>query len=137
MIQRILLPKKNKNKTKTKTKKAKKEKLQTSLNNFVKSPNKTKSKKSNDDLDSQISESGVKSSDNKESSDDEDENENNMFKIPLKERLRKKIINIGESPIPLENLNYGNNQKRDLSDDSLSDLDINMSFFDEKEKVEE
>ena len=57
-----------------------------------------------------------------------------MFKIPLRERLKKKMVNIGESPIPLDNLSYGPSGKKELSDDSLSDLDL--SYFDEKEKVE-
>ena len=87
------------------------------------------------DIDEEISESGVKSNDNQESSENDD-SESNKFRIPLKERLKKKIIDIGESPIPLENLNYGNNAKRDL-DDSFSDIDIDMGFFDEKEKIEE
>ena len=128
-----------KNKTKNKTKKAKKEKGQTSLNNFVKSPNKgkkRKNKENKDDNEIKNSESVSKSSDNEKESSDNDESESNPFNIPLKERLRKKIINIGESPIPLDNLNYGNNVKRDfVDDDSFSDL--NLSAFDDKEKVED
>ena len=132
-------------KNKTKTKKTKKAQGQTSLNNFVKSPNKNKKNKKKEkkeedkqsdlDIDEEISESGVKSNDNQESSENDD-SESNKFRIPLKERLKKKIIDIGESPIPLENLNYGNNAKRDL-DDSFSDIDIDMGFFDEKEKIED
>ena len=128
-----------KNKTKNKTKKAKKEKGQTSLNNFVKSPNKGKKKKNKenkDDNEIKNSESVSKSSDNEKESSDNDESESNPFNIPLKERLRKKIINIGESPIPLDNLNYGNNVKRDFSDDD-SFSDLNLSAFDDKEKVED
>ena len=128
-----------KNKTKNKTKKAKKEKGQTSLNNFVKSPNKgkkRKNKENKDDNEIKNSESVSKSSDNEKESSDNDESESNPFNIPLKERLRKKIINIGESPIPLDNLNYGNNVKRDFSDDD-SFSDINLSAFDDKEKVED
>ena len=128
-----------KNKTKNKTKKAKKEKGQTSLNNFVKSPNKgkkRKNKENKDDNEIKNSESVSKSSDNEKESSDNDESESNPFNIPLKERLRKKIINIGESPIPLDNLNYGNNVKRDFSDDD-SFSDLNLSAFDDKEKVED
>ena len=128
-----------KNKTKNKTKKTKKEKGQTSLNNFVKSPNKgkkRKNKENKDDNEIKNSESVSKSSDNEKESSDNDESESNPFNIPLKERLRKKIINIGESPIPLDNLNYGNNVKRDFSDDD-SFSDLNLSAFDDKEKVED
>ena len=128
-----------KNKTKNKTKKAKKEKGQTSLNNFIKSPNKgkkRKNKENKDDNEIKNSESVSKSSDNEKESSDNDESESNPFNIPLKERLRKKIINIGESPIPLDNLNYGNNVKRDFSDDD-SFSDLNLSAFDDKEKVED
>ena len=130
-----------KNKTKNKTKKAKKEKEkgQTSLNNFVKSPNKgkkRKNKENKDDNEIKNSESVSKSSDNEKDSSENDDSESNPFNIPLKERLRKKIINIGESPIPLDNLNYGNNVKRDLSDDD-SFSDLNLSAFDDKEKVED
>lgn len=128
-----------KNKTKNKTKKAKKEKGQTSLNNFVKSPNngkKKKNKENKDDNEIKNSESVSKSSDNEKDSSENDESESNPFNIPLKERLRKKIINIGESPIPLDNLNYGNNVKRDFSDDD-SFSDLNLSAFDDKEKVED
>ena len=128
-----------KNKTKNKTKKTKKEKGQTSLNNFVKSPNKGKKKKNKenkDDNEIKNSESVSKSSDNEKDSSENDDSESNPFNIPLKERLRKKIINIGESPIPLDNLNYGNNVKRDFSDDD-SFSDLNLSAFDDKEKVED
>ena len=128
---------------KNKTKKTKKPKGQTSLNNFVKSPNKgkknKKSGKENEDLGISLDnlESGTKSNNEQESSDSDESESENKFKIPLKERLKKKIIDIGESPVPLENLNYGNNAKRDFSDDSFSDLDFNSSFFNDKEKVEE
>ena len=128
-----------KNKIKNKTKKAKKEKGQTSLNNFVKSPNKgkkRKNKENKDDNEIKNSESVSKSSDNEKDSSENDDSESNPFNIPLKERLRKKIINIGESPIPLDNLNYGNNVKRDFSDDD-SFSDLNLSAFDDKEKVED
>ncbi len=52
----------------------------------------------------------------------------------MKERVRKKIIDIGESPIPLDNLNYGDRVKREFSDDD-SFSDLNLSAFDEKEKA--
>ncbi len=53
----------------------------------------------------------------------------------MKERLKKKIVNIGESPLPLENLSYGPNVNREISDDSFSDFDLD--YFDDKEKVED
>ena len=104
----------NKAKTKTKEKKQK----QTSLNNFIKGKSDTSSN------------NGQESSE----SDNDNSSETNLFKIPLRERLKKKMVNIGESPIPLDNLSYGPSGKKELSDDSLSDLDL--SYFDEKEKVE-
>ena len=104
----------NKAKTKTKEKKQK----QTSLNNFIKEKSDTSSN------------NGQESSE----SDNDNSSETNLFKIPLRERLKKKMVNIGESPIPLDNLSYGPSGKKELSDDSLSDLDL--SYFDEKEKVE-
>ena len=129
-----------KNKTKNKTKKPKKEKGQTSLNNFVKSPNKEKKKKNKENKNEneiKNSESLSKSSDNeKDELSEKDDSESNPFNIPLKERLKKKIIDIGESPVPLDNLNYGNTMKRDFSDDD-SFSDLNLSAFDEKEKVED
>ena len=104
----------NKAKTKTKEKKQK----QTSLNNFIKEKSDTSSN------------NGQESSE----SDNDNSSETNLFKIPLRERLKKKMVNIGESPIPLDNLSYGPSGKKELSDDSLSDLDL--SYFDEKKKVE-
>ena len=104
----------NKAKTKTKEKKQK----QTSLNNFIKEKSDTSSN------------NGQESSE----SDNDNSSESNLFKIPLRERLKKKMVNIGESPIPLDNLSYGPSGKKELSDDSLSDLDL--SYFDDKEKVE-
>ena len=104
----------NKAKTKTKEKKQK----QTSLNNFIKEKSDTSSN------------NGQESSE----SDNDNSSETNLFKIPLRERLKKKMVNIGESPIPLDNLSYGPSGKKELSDDSLSDLDL--SYFDDKEKVE-
>jgi len=141
-----IVTKKNRNK---KTTKIKKEKKQTSLNNFVKekktknkSKDKDKDKDNNSELDlddvSKNSKSGISSDNKKESSSsdsDNDENIDNNFKIPLKERLKQKIINIGESPLPLENLSYGQSTKRELSDDSFSDL--GLDYFDDKEKVED
>ena len=128
-----------KNKKVKKTKNKKKEKIQTNLDDMVNSMKKNEKKekrnspsKSSDSM-SKISKSEI-SSDKQESSEDD---ESKMFKIPLKERLKKRTINIGESPIPFDNLNYGPNIKRDLSEDELSDLDLNMSYFDDKEKVEE
>ena len=104
----------NKAKTKTKEKKQK----QTSLNNFIKEKSDTSSNNGQESFES----------------DNDNSSETNLFKIPLRERLKKKMVNIGESPIPLDNLSYGPSGKKELSDDSLSDLDL--SYFDEKEKVE-
>ena len=55
-----------------------------------------------------------------------------FFKMPLKERLKQRSINIEDSPLPFENLNYGPDAKKNLNND-LSDFD--MSFGD-KEKIE-
>ena len=110
-------------KTKTKKKKKKKQK-QASLNDFIKEKSETSSN------------NGQESSDNDNNNTDEDNDnssESNIFKIPLKERLKKKIVNIGESPIPLDNLSYGPSGKKELSDDSFSDFDL--SYLDEKEKI--
>ena len=127
-----IVTKKNRNKKTTKIKKEKK--------NKNKSKDKDKDNNSELDLDdvSKNSKSGISSDNNKESSSsdsDNDENIDNNFKIPLKERLKQKIINIGESPLPLENLSYGQSAKRELSDDSFSDL--GLDYFDDKEKVED
>ena len=114
---------KAKTKTKTKTKKEKKQK-QASLNDFIKEKSETSSN------------NGQESSDNDNNNNDKDNDnssESNIFKIPLKERLKKKIVNIGESPIPLDNLSYGPSGKKELSDDSFSDFDL--SYLDEKEKI--
>ena len=133
-----------KNKSPNKTRKTRKKKNQASITEFVEEKKDKKSNKKTDkeiDMDngdsvSKNNRSGISSDNNKESSDDDDESsESNQFKIPLKERLRKKIIDIGESPIPLENLNYGTKIKRDFSDDSFSDLDL--GYLEEKEKKEE
>ena len=100
---------KAKTKTKTKTKKEKKQK-QASLNDFIKEKSEMSSN------------NGQESSDNDNNNNNDEDNDNssesNIFKIPLKERLKKKIVNIGESPIPLDNLSYGPSGKKELSDDS-------------------
>ena len=115
---------KAKTKTKTKTKKEKKQK-QASLNDFIKEKSEMSSN------------NGQESSDNDNNNNNDEDNDNssesNIFKIPLKERLKKKIVNIGESPIPLDNLSYGPSGKKELSDDSFSDFDL--SYLDEKEKI--
>ena len=139
--------KKNKKSGGVKNKKNKKkdgEKNQINLDDMVNSIKKEKTKKTkksntpskSSDSVSKNSKSNISniSSDQKESSDD-DNDESKIFKIPLKERLKKRNINIGESPLPLDNFNYGPNIKRDLSEDDFSDFD--MSYFDNKEKVEE
>ena len=122
----------NKTKTKNKKQKTKKVKGQSSLNNFVNSTN--KKKKQENKIENIEDENKSKSSDNEKDSSENDESENNPFNVPLKERLRKKIVDIGESPIPLDNLNYGDRVKREFSDDD-SFSDLNLSAFDEKEKA--
>ena len=121
-----------KKKTKNKKQKTKKVKGQSSLNNFVNSTN--KKKKQENKIENIEDENKSKSSDNEKDSSENDESENNPFNVPLKERVRKKIIDIGESPIPLDNLNYGDRVKREFSDDD-SFSDLNLSAFDEKEKA--
>ena len=121
-----------KKKTKNKKQKTKKVKGQSSLNNFVNSTN--KKKKQENKIENIEEENKSKSSDNEKDSSENDESENNPFNVPLKERVRKKIIDIGESPIPLDNLNYGDRVKREFSDDD-SFSDLNLSAFDEKEKA--
>ena len=121
-------------KSKTKKQKNKKVKGQNSLNNFINSTN--KKKKQENKIENIEDESKNKNIDNEEDSPEKEESENSPFRIPLKERLKKKIIRRGEIPIPLDNLNYGERAKRDISDgDSFSDL--NFSDFDKKEKVED
>ena len=138
----------------TKNKKGKK-KIQTSLNDFVnsgkkekedkskskskskdKSKSKSKEKKRKENQSISKSVSDISESENKdsniESSIDETSNENSFFKMPLKERLKQRNINIGNSPLPFENFNYGPDAKKSGIDD-LSDLDFS---FDDKEKVE-
>ena len=67
-----------------------------------------------------------------ESSADEND-ESSFFKIPLKERLKKRNINIGNSPLPSELQSYGPaGAKRDGIDD-FSDFDLS---FDDKEQME-
>ena len=121
-----------KKKTKNKKQKTKKVKGQSSLNNFVNSTN--KKKKQENKIENIEEENKSKSSDNEKDSSENDESENNPFNVPLKERLRKKIIDIGESPIPLDNLNYGDRVKREFSDDDSFSY-LNLSAFDEKEKA--
>ena len=110
----------NKSKTKGKTKEKKK-----------------KRKKSESEPDSASgSVSQISASVNKnilsESSADEND-ESSFFKIPLKERLKKRNINIGNSPLPSELQSYGPaGAKRDGIDD-FSDFDLS---FDDKEQME-
>ena len=136
----------------TKNKKNKK-KGQTSLNDFVnsgikekseksKSKSKTKDKSKSKEKKSKKSDSVSKSASDisnseiknsiSESSFDDTDNENSFFKMPLKERLKQRSINIGNSPLPFESLSYGPNAKRDGLND-LSDLDFS---FEDKEKGE-
>ena len=113
-------------KTKTKTKKEKKQK-QASLNDFIKEKSETSSNNGQESSDND------NNNNNNNDEDNDNSSESNIFKIPLKERLKKKIVNIGESPIPLDNLSYGPSGKKELSDDSFSDFDL--SYLDEKEKI--
>ena len=117
---------KAKTKTKTKTKKEKKQK-QASLNDFIKEKSETSSNNGQESSDND------NNNNNNNDEDNDNSSESNIFKIPLKERLKKKIVNIGESPIPLDNLSYGPSGKKELSDDSFSDFDL--SYLDEKEKI--
>ena len=124
-----------KTKTKNKRQKTKKGKGQSSINDFVQSTNKKeKKKKQENKIENLDEEDKSKTSDNEEDSSENDENENNPFNVPLKERLKKRIVDIGESPIPLDNLSYGKRADRKFSDDSFADL--NLDDFDDKEKVE-
>ena len=124
-----------KTKTKNKRQKTKKGKGQSSINDFVQSTNKKEKKKKQENKIENIEEEDKsKTSDNEEDSSENDENENNPFNVPLKERLKKRIVDIGESPIPLDNLSYGKRADRKFSDDSFADL--NLDDFDDKEKVE-
>ena len=124
-----------KTKTKNKRQKTKKGKGQSSLNDFVQSTNKKEKKKKQENKIENIEEEDKsKTSDNEEDSSENDENENNPFNVPLKERLKKRIVDIGESPIPLDNLSYGKRADRKFSEDSFADL--NLDDFDDKEKVE-
>ena len=50
----------------------------------------------------------------------------------MKERLKQRNIDIGNSPLPFESENYGPDAKRDGLDD-LSDFDLSL---DDKEKRE-
>ena len=124
-----------KTKTKNKRQKTKKGKGQSSINDFVQSTNKKEKKKKQENKIENIDEEDKsKTSDNEEDSSENDENENNPFNVPLKERLKKRIVDIGESPIPLDNLSYGKRADRKFSEDSFADL--NLDDFDDKEKVE-
>ena len=139
--------------TKNKKNKKNKKKGQTSLNDFVnsgikekseksKSKSKTKDKSKSKEKKSKKSDSVSKSASDisnseiknsiSESSFDDTDNENSFFKMPLKERLKQRSINIGNSPLPFESLSYGPNAKRDGLND-LSDLDFS---FEDKEKGE-
>ena len=115
---------KDQSKSKSKTKEKSKEK-------------KKKKKKSESEPDSaSVSVSQISASVNKnslsESSADEND-ESSFFKIPLKERLKKRNINIGNSPLPSELQSYGPaDAKRDGIDD-FSDFDLS---FDDNEQME-
>ena len=122
---------KSKSKSKDKTKDKSKSKSRS------KSRTQDKKKKKKDSTSPSVS--SISGTENKndvtESSVDDDtenDNENSFFKLPLKERLKQRNIDIGNSPLPLENLNYGPNAKKNLNDD-LSDFDLS---FDDKEKIE-
>ena len=148
---------KEKKEKKTKTKK---KGNQTSLNDFIISEKKEKSdkskskektkdksksksrsqdkkKKKNDSsspsiLSISITESKNNITESSVEDDTDNDKESSFFKLPLKERLKQRNIDIGNSPLPFENLNYGPNAKKNLNDD-LSDFDLS---FDDKEKIE-
>ena len=104
-----------------------------------KSKNKTKKKKKKDTDDSDISSNSGSVSvsknsvnvDESESSVDEID-ESSFFKLPLKDRLKKRSMKVGSSPLPSESFSYGPDAKRSEIDD-FSDLDLS---FDDKEKLE-
>ena len=122
--------KKDKSKNKEKTKDKNKSKSRS------KNKSQEKKKRKKDSTSPSISEISITESKNiTESSVDEDtENDNviSFFKMPLKERLKQRRINIGDSPLPFENLAYGPDAKKNLNDD-LSDFDLS---FNDKEKIE-
>ena len=69
--------------------------------------------------------------DESESSVDEID-DSSFFKLPLKDRLKKRSMKVGSSPLPSESFSYGPDAKRSEIDD-FSDLDLS---FDDKEKLE-
>ena len=104
--------------------------------NIIKDKNKSKSKskskekkRKNKNNDSNSLSISVSKNSLTESSEQEND-ESSFFKMPLKERIRQRNINIGNSPLPMESLKYGPNAKRKELDD-FSDLDLS---FDDKEK---
>ena len=117
-------------------KKKKKIKVRAKAKAKIKAKVKAKKKKRKENQSISKSVSDISESENKdsniESSIDDTSNENSFFKMPLKERLKQRNINIGNSPLPFENFNYGPDAKKSGIDD-LSDLDFS---FDDKEKVE-
>ena len=137
----------------TKEKKGKKNKAkggQVSISEFISSEKNTKSgkskektkdkskskekkkKKKKDDSASQLVSEDSESKNSFTQSSFDDDKEFNFFRKPLKERLKERNIDLGNSPLPFESENYGPNAKRDGFDD-LSDFDLS---FDDKEKGE-
>ena len=96
-----------------------------------KSKEKKKKKKKDDSASQLVSEDSESKNSFTQSSFDDDK-EFNFFRKPLKERLKERNIDLGNSPLPFESENYGPNAKRDGFDD-LSDFDLS---FDDKEKGE-
>ena len=113
----------DKNKTKSKIKNKSKSRSKS------KSKTKSKEKKKNKNSDSDSFSISVSKNSLTESSEQEND-ESSFFKMPLKERIKQRNINIGSSPLPIESLKYGPSAKRDELDD-FSDLDLS---FDDKEK---
>ena len=127
--------KRNKSKDKSKSKSAKKNKSKDKSKE-----KKRKKKDSNLENDS----SNVSNDNSNEDSESEEDNKNDnsdsssdiiddsaFFKLPLKDRIKKRKTKIGNSPLPFEELSYGPDAKRSGLDD-LSDFDFS---FDDKEKI--
>ena len=110
-----------------------KSKESTQGKNKSKSREKKKKKKSEDSASQSVSKiSNDTENKNNFSESSYDDIEYSFFRKPLKERLKQRNIDIGNSPLPFESENYGPDAKRDGLDD-LSDFDLSL---DDKEKRE-
>ena len=130
----------NKKKTvkKKKEKKDKNENKQKTLESFI------TSEKKNDTLNTRektektgkiLKKSKTKKdelSDNNSTDENVGDSGNNLFKLPLKDRLKKRNIDIGQSPMPVKNFGYGVKAKRVILDDDLSGLDF---LLEDKKKI--